>query len=185
MDFAADIADFKRRMFLSVILLHSPNASESLINAASESLNFQELLASIPCRLEAMPGMSPEESLISVSNLPSVSDVSEEVIRRELTEISQRHSGQLKSLNPANGSAFLQFPSLEHANLFKQRFIHHKIGNRRINVHWGPKTPSRGKSPGNQQRSSSRATTAAEVKMQELLSVARSWTNSKIKNIFR
>ena len=29
----------------------------------------------------------------------------------------------------------------------------------------------------------SRSTTAAEVKMQELLSVARSWTNFKIKNI--
>ena len=89
------------------------------------------------------------------------------MIRRELTEISQRHSGQLKSLNPANGSAFLQFPSLEHANLFKQRFIHHKIGNRRINVHWGPKTPSRGKSPGNQQRSSSRAACAADQQQQQ------------------
>merc|ERR1712223_1877708 len=97
----------------------------------------------------------------------SVSDVSEEVIRRELTEISQRHSGQLRSLNPTNGSAVLQFPSLEHANLFKQRFIHHKIGNRRINVHWGPKTPSRGKSPGNQQRSSSRAACAADQQQQQ------------------
>ena len=37
------------------------------------------------------------------------------MIRRELTEISQRHSGQLKSLNPTNGSAVLQFPSLEQA----------------------------------------------------------------------
>ena len=36
MDFAADIADFKRRMCLSVILLHNSNASESLILAVSE-----------------------------------------------------------------------------------------------------------------------------------------------------
>ena len=62
MDFAADIADFKRRMFLSVILLHrfnddfclnlelflcSPNASESLINAASEAHNFQVVFVAI------------------------------------------------------------------------------------------------------------------------------------------
>ena len=29
---------------------------------------------------QAMPGMVPEETLISVSNLPSVSDYSEEVV---------------------------------------------------------------------------------------------------------
>merc|ERR550517_140768 len=170
MDFAADIADFKRRMFLSVILLHSPNASESLINAASSAHNFQELLASIPSRLEAMPGMTPEETQISVSNLPSVSDYSEEVMRAELNDIGHRHSGTLKSLNCVNGSAVLRFPSLEQATLFKQRFIHHKIGNRSINVHWGPKTTSRGKSPGRQQqqqRSSSRVAAADQQQHQQ------------------
>ena len=41
MDFAADIADFKRRMRLSVILLHTNNCSDCLKHAASQHYNFQ------------------------------------------------------------------------------------------------------------------------------------------------
>ena len=47
-DFAADIADYKRRMRLSVILLHTNNCPQSLMLAASEHYNFQELLSSVP-----------------------------------------------------------------------------------------------------------------------------------------
>lgn len=47
-DFAADIADYKRRMRLSVILLHTNNCPQDLILAASEHYNFQELLSSVP-----------------------------------------------------------------------------------------------------------------------------------------
>ena len=47
-DFAADIADYKRRLRLSVILLHTNNCPQSLILAASEHFNFQELLSSVP-----------------------------------------------------------------------------------------------------------------------------------------
>ena len=47
-DFAADIADFKRRMCLSVILLHNSNASESLLLAASEVHNFYDILSALP-----------------------------------------------------------------------------------------------------------------------------------------
>ena len=50
MDFAADIADFKRRMCLSVILLHNSNASESLILAASEVYNFYDILSPLPLK---------------------------------------------------------------------------------------------------------------------------------------
>jgi hypothetical protein len=144
MDFAADIADFKRRMFLSVILLHSPNASESLINAASEAHNYQALLATVPSRPEVVVGPGEEATLL-VSNLPSVTDCPEEEIRRELSELARRCTGSLKSLNCTNGSAVLRFPTLELAGNFKQKFIHHKIKNRSINVHWGPR--NRGKSP--------------------------------------
>ena len=53
MDFAADIADFKRRMRLSVILLHTNNCSQHLINAASQHYNFQELMSSVEIRQES------------------------------------------------------------------------------------------------------------------------------------
>ena len=40
-DFAADLADYKRRMLLSVILLHTNNCPADLLLAASEHYNFQ------------------------------------------------------------------------------------------------------------------------------------------------
>ena len=54
MDFTADIADIKRRMRLSVILLHTNNCSQSLIHAASEHYNFQQLMSNVEIRQDLL-----------------------------------------------------------------------------------------------------------------------------------
>ena len=51
-DFAADIADFKRRMCLSVVLLHTNQCSESLKLAATNTFNFQDIMSGIESRPE-------------------------------------------------------------------------------------------------------------------------------------
>merc|ERR1711892_276966 len=61
MDFAADIADFKRRMCLSVILLHNFNASESLILAASQAHNFYDILSPLPVKHDTSLSMINDE----------------------------------------------------------------------------------------------------------------------------
>ena len=155
--------------------------------------------------------MSPEESLISVSNLPSVSDVSEEVIIHILficvlvsissiyyckTGDSKRTDGnQPASQRPAKiaqpnkweRSSSVPKPRARqpvqaavHPPQDRQQEDQRALGAEDAIA----RQVSRESAEVEQQSSlCSRSTTAAEVKMQELLSVARSWTNSKIKNI--
>ena len=54
MDFAPDIADIKRRMRLSVILLHTNNCSQSLIAASTEHYNFQQILSNVESRQDLL-----------------------------------------------------------------------------------------------------------------------------------
>ena len=56
MDFAADIAKFKRIMCLSVILLHNSYvyASESLILAASQAHNFYDIISTLPMKYQQL-----------------------------------------------------------------------------------------------------------------------------------
>ena len=49
-DFAADVADFKRRKGMTVILIHPSNASQSLLHAASHHIDFHQLMAAVPFR---------------------------------------------------------------------------------------------------------------------------------------
>ena len=53
-DFAVDIADFKRRMCLTVILLHTNQCSESLKLAATSVYNFQDLMSGIEIRQDLL-----------------------------------------------------------------------------------------------------------------------------------
>ena len=113
MDFAADIADFKRRMCLSVILLHNSNASESLILAASQAHNFYDILSTLPVKHDRSASLINDE--IIVSNLPSVSDCPKETIIQILNQIAQQYEGKVTNINGTNGSAVLKFSSADQA----------------------------------------------------------------------
>jgi len=138
MDFAADIADFKRRMCLSVILLHNSNASESLILAASQVYNFYDILATLPVKRDSSTIVVQDE--IIVSNLPSISDCSESSILRILNKLASQFDGSVTAVHGVNGNAVLKFPSSEQAKLFKNKFLHFKIEERPINIHFVNKT---------------------------------------------
>jgi len=150
MDFAADIADFKRRMFLSVILLHNSNASESLLLAASEVYNFHEILSTIPVKHDNNVILPNDE--ITVSNLPSVRDWPEEKTLQKLKEIAKPFGGKVTKIYGSNGSANLKFVTADQAKAFKSRCLHYKIQDRPINIHFSYKSGksllprSRGKS---------------------------------------
>ena len=66
-DFAGDIADFKRRMCLSVILLHTNQCSESLKLAATSVYNFQNLMSCIEIRQDLLRLQSAQVSVGSVT----------------------------------------------------------------------------------------------------------------------
>ena len=150
MDFAADIADFKRRMCLSVILLHNSNASESLILAASQAHNFYDILSTLPVKHDRSASAIHDE--IIVSNLPSVSDCPKETIIQILNQIAQQYEGNVTNINGTNGSAVLKFSLPDQAKSFKIRYLHFKILERPINIHFNNKsrnpsfTRTRGKS---------------------------------------
>ena len=137
MDFAADIADFKRRMCLSVILLHNCAASESLILAASQAHNFYEILSTLPVKHETLAPTIHDE--ITVSNLPSTSDCPEITIVKTLNQIARQYDGKVINMNGANGSADLKFSSADQAKSFKGRYLHFKIQERPINIHFNNK----------------------------------------------
>ena len=143
-DFAADIADFKRRMCLSVILLHNANASESLLLAASEVYNFYEILSALPVKYET-PALAVHDE-ITVSNLPSISDCSEDTITQILNHIAKQFGGRVTHIHGSHGSANLKFSSAEQARSFKLKYLHYKIQGRPINIHFCYKSRSRGKS---------------------------------------
>merc|ERR1719495_1325744 len=143
-DFAADIADFKRRMCLSVILLHNANASESLLLAASEVYNFYEILSALPVKYET-PAQAVHDE-ITVLNLPSISDCSEDTITQILNHIAKQFGGRVTHIHGSHGSANLKFSSAEQARSFKLKYLHYKIQGRPINIHFCYKSRSRGKS---------------------------------------
>ena len=68
-DFAGDIADFKRRMCLSVILLHTNQCSESLKLAATSVYNFQNLMSCIEIRQDLLRLQCPQVSAGSVGGV--------------------------------------------------------------------------------------------------------------------
>ena len=133
MDFAADIADFKRRMCLSFILLHNSTASESLILAASQSHNFYDILSTLPAKHDRSASAIHDELIIS--NLPSVSDCPEETIVQILNQIARQYEGKITNINRTNGSTVLKFYSVDQAKSFKGRYWHFKIQERPINIH--------------------------------------------------
>jgi len=143
-DFAADIADFKRRMCLSVILLHNANASESLLLAASEFHNFYEILSALPVKHETPVSAVHDE--ITVSNLPSISDCSEDTITQTLNQIAKQFGGKVTHMYGSHGSANLKFSAPDQARLFKIKYLHFKIQGRPINIHFCYKSRPRGKS---------------------------------------
>jgi hypothetical protein len=68
MELAADIANYMRRMCLSVIRLHNSNDYESLIS--SQAHNFHDIISPLPMKHDASASAIHDE--IIVSNLPSV-----------------------------------------------------------------------------------------------------------------
>ena len=88
-DFAADIADYKRRMRLSVILLHTNNCPQSLILAASEHYNFQELLSSVPVETRHTD-ITGRPAQVYISGIQMAAS-----LKIELKKISQKTNGIL------------------------------------------------------------------------------------------
>ena len=90
MDFAAEIADFKRRMCSSVILLHNSNASESLILAASQAHSFYDITSTLHRRGHTSPEEYPTIRFPSQDSLHSYVDVEykEEKKAQRLLDVS-------------------------------------------------------------------------------------------------
>jgi len=136
MDFTADIADIKRRMRLSVILLHTNNCSQSLIHAASEHYNFQQLMSNVEIRQDLLR-LQQVNNTVEVSNLPSISkDFTNKDLQNILYEIASTFSGQVQSISVTQGTAEIKFETHSLAFDFKKHYIHHKIKDRPINIHF-------------------------------------------------
>jgi len=153
-DFAADIADYKRRMRLSVILLHTNNCPQSLMLAASEHYNFQELLSSVPveARLPWENSVRPTldegrttqaTDTVEVSNLPNVSEhFTIADLHKKLKNISSQLNGKtrligsVEKVSIAQGTALITFPTVGQATEFKLRYTPYRINGQFINIHF-------------------------------------------------
>ena len=91
---------------------------------------------------------------ITVSNLPSIRDCPEDTIAQKLNQIAKQYGGKVTNIYGSNGSgsATLKFSSADQAKSFKIKYLHFKIQDRPINIHFcyksvkSPFTKRRGKS---------------------------------------
>ena len=88
---------------------------------------------------------------MEVSNLPSISkDFTNKDLQNILYEIASTFNGQVQSISVTQGTAEIKFETHSQAFDFKKHYIHHKIRDRPINIHF--KNKYRG---GNKNNSSS------------------------------
>ena len=88
---------------------------------------------------------------MEVSNLPSISkDFTNKNLQNILDDIASTFSGEVQSISVTQGTAEIKFETHSQAFDFKKHYIHHKIKDRPINIHF--KNKYRG---GNKSRSTS------------------------------
>lgn len=106
-DFLGDLADFRRRKGVTVVLLHNRQTNEFLLNVAHVCLDFNALLEDIPKQIPSTSNFTFNE--LEITQLPPSSVMSPKLVKQRLEDICQAHQGKLKLYNVDQRIAVLKF----------------------------------------------------------------------------
>ena len=126
---------------MTVILIHPPNTSESLLHAASHQVDFHQLVASVPLKpgnnnhtdASVFHGGPPATELL-LTNLPSRFELDAAQTGRQVGEMAAIYGGLVLQMSDQAGSAVVQFTQVDQARRFKAQYLHFRIGERKLNI---------------------------------------------------
>ncbi|XP_076815392.1 meiosis regulator and mRNA stability factor 1-like isoform X2 [Clavelina lepadiformis] len=102
-NFTSEVSDLRHRHKYFVVLIHTSNATKSLVQAANTSICYEEFVYNIPVAYSVKDGFSDVH--LHVSNLPVTEDIV--TIQMRLKQLSNNCGGKVLQINPP--SAIIKF----------------------------------------------------------------------------
>ncbi|CAB3253482.1 unnamed protein product [Arctia plantaginis] len=131
-DFAADLSDFRYRKNMEVILVHKRNTSAALIACATSHYSFDELVSTLPRKLNPQTKEEDVSVEVEVTNLPIYQRV--ELVSGRLRHLAKKCGGKVVQINAP--TAVIRFSTVERAARALMRMDGEDVYGRKISTRY-------------------------------------------------